>query len=258
MATNRLGFNPPKINISSKRRTGGQRNKLQDLMSRSQAGNQAMEQRPTGEGGVITKFRDPFSNVEVETPESVKFRKYSVDEVRQLGTSEAITRHKDFLTNLLDKDPNSFAKSFGKANVNIPLLTGRRKGNVLGVPTTLGDEDATNIQRTLEDITDRIIRLRSGAQINVQEEERLRSILPSFKDLTIPVGKTGESYPTIRKSLNDIDLELRDIRQRALQGGWYDADAWHESGPIIPGSTAMSSSTNMDAKTRFLKRKGLI
>ena len=252
-----LGFKPPKINISSKRRTGGQRNKLQDLMSRSQAGNQALGQRPTGEGGVITKFRDPFSNVEIETPESVKFRKYSVDELRQLGTSEAITRHKEFLTNLLDKDPVAFSKSFGKANVNVPMLTGRRKGNVLGIPTTLGDEDATYIQRILEDMTDRIIRLRSGAQINVQEEERLRSILPSFKDLFIQVGKTGESYPTIRKALNDIELELRDTKQRVLEGGWYDADAWHERGPIIPGSTAMKSDA-MDAKTKFLKRKGLI
>jgi len=246
---------PPKVKEIKLKAGGGGSSRSNPLMAlmalqaRGQAGQNPNE--------VVTGRTDPFTGEKTETPESVEFRRYTVDEIRNLGMSESFKAHSDYINNLIDNDPDTFSKAFAKATVNVPLLTtGQSKGNILGFPTTMGDEVAINLNRSLADMSDRLVRLRSGAQINHQEYDRLTSLLPSFKDLTVPIDETGTvKFPTIKKALQDFNTELGRVKQRALFGGYYKPEEWEEVeqtgsglgvGSIIPGQQAVGPQGGFD------------
>lgn len=214
-------------------------------------------------GEVPVGRTDPLTGVRTETPESVSRRKYTKEDVSALSASDAFTRSRDFIISAINKDPIKFRESFAKANINIPGLTQpQTRGNIKGYPTVAGDQLAINIQRELDNMSDLLLRLRSGAQINEQEFQRLRGLLPTYKDITVEVGENGETFPTIRRSLNQFENDLAIAKKRTIQGGYYDAQFWEDqpSSSPIPGMTSQINQlgTQDDPKTRFLKRKGII
>ena len=265
-------FNPPQSNI--RRRTGrqaqGQTQGINFIID--QAKSKGLRQE-LGPDSVVTGGTDALTGSKSITPESVQFRKYTVDEIRAMGTAEAFKANRDFLIDKIDKDPKKFQSSFAKATVNVPFLTkGHGKGNIMGLPTTMGDEDAINLNRALTDMSDRLLRLRSGAQINQQEYDRLTGLFPSFKDLTVPVDEeTGTiTFPTIRRSLDTLSGELQTMKQRAVQGGFYNPEDWgdieqtgmasgqpqqNSIGAIIPGQQAQNNDPLKQAIKQRLKAK---
>jgi len=217
------------------------------------------------QGSIVSELRDPTTGAMYQSPEGISKRKFTQDEIRTMGTSDAWEHHKSYILGEMVNDPKGFEKSFIKATIDIPVLTfGKfQKGNILGYPTTAGDELSINLQRAFDDMSDRLLRLRSGAQINEQEFQRLRGLLPTWRDITVKVGKGGVSYPTIRKSLDDFGTELYVAKQRAIQGGFYEPDFWGEGyqkeEPVtaspIPGMTSPQKqvSQNLDQVDPFEK-----
>lgn len=231
MVTRKLDIDLDVPDFGSKSRS----NALQMLMLR-----QAMQ----GHKAKETKDILPDTSVPVEaniegvkwqTPESVSLRKYTKEDVSALSASDAFTRSRNYLLSVMDKDPVKFRESFAKANVNIPGLTQpQTRGNIKGYPTVAGDETAINIQRELDNMSDLLLRLRSGAQINEAEFQRLRGLLPTYKDVTVEVGENGETFPTIRRSLTQFENDLAIAKQRVIQGGYYDAQSWGDQSNSSP------------------------
>lgn len=96
-----------------------------------------------------------------------------------------------------------------------PKFTGAIQGNPLlaTVAETTGVGTSTNeiqFRRVVSDLSDRLLRARSGAQINEQEFKRLQKILPEL----------GKSDKAFKARLADFKRELQDVigtKQKAIK-----------------------------------------
>lgn len=200
-----------------------------------------------GNDTTVTGGTDPVTGAKFQTPESISKRKYGKEDIQIMGASDTFTRSRDYIIEKMDEDPEKFSEAFKKANVAIPGLTwGKQaRGNLFGVPTTVGSELAINLQRELDNMSDLLLRLRSGAQINEQEFQRLRGLLPTYKDITVPLSEDGSTtFPTIRKSLNDFERDLSIAKKRAIEGGYFNEDLWVDN----KNEQASSSDNQVDNK----------
>ena len=250
-------FQPKRREIPQPKIGGGSSGISQLLAYQLGQEKSKQQQAQMPENSVITSATDPYSGLKRETPESVSKRKFGKEDIQVMGASDDFTKSRDYIIGEIDKDPSGFAEAFKKANVSIPGLTfGKQsRGNILGFPTTYGSEKAINIQRSLDNMSDLLLRLRSGAQINEQEFDRLRSLMPTYKDISVPLGEDGvTTYPTIRTSLNNFEDSLSKAKQRAIEGGFFNEEAWTNQKtptspvPNMPGyqASGQSRSTNKD------------
>lgn len=124
-------------------------------------------------------------------------RELSKDEINTLNNFDAVKGHTNYLKKYMVQDPNGFKQNFARANVPFGEI---------------GSKDAQLIKFSLDDTSDRLLRLRSGAAINAQEFGRLRSLLPTLVDIT------GGDFDVINKKLDTFDNEFTLARDRVLGG----------------------------------------
>lgn len=79
-------------------------------------------------------------------------------------------------------------------------------------PFQAGSKEAQNYKLILDDMSDRILRLRSGAQINEREYSRLRKLLPKF----------GRYHEIDIKQLDKFTEEFEAIQGRIESGATWD------------------------------------
>lgn len=145
----------------------------------------------------------------------------TLDESRAAGMSDAFDAHVKFLEDQMNNNPN-FSNKFKKATMHFGGDKHQR-GQVFGIPTTWGDKEAQLIGFAIQDMADRVLRLRSGAQINEQEFDRLMGLLPSFVNITDP---SDTNYEVIRTKLLSFKNEVNNIKNRLQMGGNYNPTVW--------------------------------
>ncbi len=165
-------------------------------------------------------------------------RKYTVDETRQMGMADAFNIHVRVLQDM-QKDPDNFRDAFSKATIRLP---GNDKiGEIFGISTTFGNKESQLVKFRLKDMADRLLRLRSGAQINEREFQRLTGLLPTFEDIS---DVEDVNFEVINTKLNTFLNEFENTRQRLLQGQSFDENGsllqynqafWGFSNPINAG-----------------------
>ena len=206
------------------------------------------------------KAKQPFDIAaeERKAKSNVANKNFTGEDIRAITLSDSFKKDSQFILDSL-KTPN-FSKSFAKATMNIPGLTNKRtKGNILGFPTTLGDQGAIDLNRVIGRMGTRITNLFSGAQINENEFNRYMDQIPSGRDLTVPIGEDGvTTYPTIRKSLTDLEMELTQKKDLAIKGGYYNPNSWEDSSDNSSPVPGMNQPNNLDPveaiKQRFRQR----
>lgn len=149
-------------------------------------------------------------------------RKYSSEEATSLSGADNISRHLSFIREKMNTDPN-FSKNFQKATFR---LGGGEKGQVMGVPTSMGDKESQKLSFHLGDLGSRLVYLLSGKQINEQEYQRLSRNLPSWSDLSDPNDKR---YEVLNEKLNSFEQDMNNIRGRLIKGGNYDSRYWEDA-----------------------------
>lgn len=209
-------------------------------------GQQQREQQATTAGQTFEGLKEQFppgsappgSSVNIGKTVSANIplnRKFTIDETRQLGMSDAFRVHIKDIGERMQTNPDQFRKSYGKATAR---LGSDKPGNIglpfVGdVPFTFGDKDAQMLKFRLTDMADRILRLRSGAQINEQEFQRLRGLLPVFEDITDP---SDTDFEVINTKLNTFLNEFEATRQRIINGQSYEDMGIDVNGQVIkPG-----------------------
>lgn len=141
----------------------------------------------------------------------------TLDEARATSNADAFQAHVQFLDNAMKTWPRQkFVQKFQKATTKIGSQT---PGSFLGMPTTVGDSEAQLLNFALKDMSDRLLRLRSGAQINEQELQRLSGLLPTFTDVTDP---NDTDYKVIRTKIFSFVNELNGIKDKLLRGQQFD------------------------------------
>lgn len=146
---------------------------------------------------------------------------FTLDESRAIGQGDAFQAHAQFLEDAMNKlPPETFKSKFKKATMHFP---GADRGQVFGIPTTYGDKESQLIKFALQDMSDRILRLRSGAQINPQEANRLMALLPTWEDLSDPNDK---QFEVVRTKLNQFNSDVNNIKNILQQGGNYKPEFW--------------------------------
>ena len=161
-------------------------------------------------------------------------REFNQDEMKTLNNFDAVKKHTGFLRNSMTSNPEGFKKSFIRAN--IPFAE-------------LGSDDALEIKFRINDTADRLLRLRSGAQINNQEFSRLRSLLPNLADIS-----TG-NFNMINRKLDLFDDEFSLARDRILGGSQFEEGRGISPIPGSPGFQDDRSSKLQRIKDRFKQRK---
>lgn len=164
-------------------------------------------------------------------------QKYTLDEARAVGMADAFDAHTKYLEDSMDNMPrDKFLNTFLKATAK---FGSKDIGKVGPIPTTAFDKDARVMNFAIKDMADRLLRLRSGAQINTQELERLMSLLPSFLDVSDPNDVNLEA---VRTKLYTFKNELSNIKNRIMSGRQfdennkpisYDKNAWEDVQPPV-------------------------
>lgn len=152
--------------------------------------NQFGGQAPPG-----TKLSDTGYSIPVN-------RELSKDEIQTLNNFDAVKNHITTLKQFMKDDP-SFKTDFARANIPFGEI---------------GNKNAQLMKFSLGDMSDRLLRLRSGAQINNQEYNRLRSLMPTI------VNITSGDYDVINKKLDTFNNEFDLARQRVLGGSQFETN----------------------------------
>lgn len=191
--------------------------------------------------------------------------KRSVEEAQSMSGADVINNHIDKIKQA-QGDPDKFRSAFQKATFK---GLGKNKGQVMGMPLTYGDKDAIDLKFSLDDMSNRLLYLFSGKQINEQEMQRLSGTLPSFTDISDPSDNTFQS---LNNKLDTYKLGLDGIKNRLIKGGNYDSKYWEgpmgsnppspSKSPIpgMPGNTSSQTpSQGTDIKTQYnqLRAQGM-
>jgi len=185
-------------------------------------------------------------------------RELTREEIQTLGMRDAFKYHVSYFKNQM-LDPN-FRKNYSKATARLPLpFIGSQKGNILGFPTTFGSKEAMLLNFSNMDMSDRLLRLRSGAQINEREYNRMSSLLPSFSDISDP---NDTNYEVVNTKLDLFMEEFEKARMRIIEGAEFDENgqrlvydpvAWGDGDssqpsvlPSVEGSFGREQSRNND------------
>lgn len=183
------------------------------------------------------------------TREGIKMpinREMTVEETKAMAGAEAINRHIDFIKGM-QADP-TFRDKFTKATFRVGGSS--EKGQVFGFPTSFGDSDAMKLSFAIQDMSNRLLYLRSGAQINEKEFTRLSRSLPSMTD----ISDNDPTYSTLNFKLDAFKKDLEAIRNRIMLGGNYDVNFWGgnaPSGDASSGSVASQGSSGSDVRAQY-------
>lgn len=144
----------------------------------------------------------PGTTISVDTPfgkvTTPLNRKFTQGELKDLTNAEALEGQIDTLVDIISKDTEK------------PLT---QKSQFKGLfPAQLGDEEAQRLSITQTDLADRLLRLRSGAQINQSEFKRFQKLLPKI---------TRKDKIDIEQ-LNRFKSEFSKIRGRIQSGAVFD------------------------------------
>lgn len=214
----------------------------QQIMASSDLAKQgaAIANAPEQVQGIMSRLpggAPPGSEI---TREGIKIpinREMTVEETKAMSGAEAVSRHIDYIRQA-QKDPD-FRSQFTKATFRIG--GGGNKGQVAGFPTSFGDSKAMMLNYAIEDLSNRLLYLRSGAQINEKEFERLSRTLPSWSDISDP---NDTNYAVLNYKLNAFEQDLMNIRNRIMLGGNYDVNYWEAPVPSAISATQAGSSTS--------------
>ena len=174
----------------------------------------------------------PGTNISIPGPGGTKItsplaRKFTGEEVKSLSTAEQLTTEIGDLKALIS-GPKAFKAQFAGS---LPF----------GLGTTVGQ----SFKLLKDSVGERLLRLRSGAQINEQEFKRFMKLLPAF---------TRKDVLDI-KQLERFEDEFNSIRGRILSGAKFDKDKGTFSVPEgqIPGAQGESISVTPEQKAQFNK-----
>jgi len=194
-------------------------------------------------------------NVGKETTAKIPInREFTIEEVRSLGMSDAFKAHVKSIQSQ-QANPEKFRETFGAATFRLP--GGEKIGQVGPFSTSFGNKDAQLMKFRLKDMSDRLLRLRSGAQINEQEFLRLTGLLPTFEDISDP---SDVNFDVVNTKLNTFLQEMDATRQRILSGQAFDDDGnavvynegyWGPSGNPI--NQAVSGGVNVPTKIEVMR-----
>lgn len=159
--------------------------------------------------------------------------KRSVEEAQSMSGADVINHHISKIKEM-QGDPDIFRSSFQKATFK---GLGKNKGQVMGMPLTYGDKNAIDLKFSMDDMSNRLLYLFSGKQINEQEFQRLSGALPSYIDISDP---TDNSFSSLNNKLDTYKLGLDGIKNRLMEGGNYDSKYWE--GPIAQTASASPTS----------------
>ena len=140
-------------------------------------------------------------------------RELSGDERSDLQVFDTVNKYVSEIESFMEKDPNKFQEAFSKANLPMSKFQ------------ILGDKDAINLKRSLDDWADLILRARSKSQTTEREFSRIRGFgVPTLRDITVTNDpSTGETFPTIRKMLRNVRDITENNRQRIIQGVGFES-----------------------------------
>ena len=156
------------------------------------------------------KEKRSLSIVSQKRTADIKERKLTKQEIGSLNDFDSITKTTSFIRDQIANNPDFLVDA---ARATAPFGMG-------GI-ASIGDVDARKILKKLTDASDRLLRLRSGAQINEQEFKRLRSLFPNFGDIltSMKVGNTE----LIMSNLEEFETEFANTRARILEGTSFEA-----------------------------------
>ena len=152
---------------------------------------------------------------EAQQQAKLRTRELSQDERSDLQVFDTVNKYATELESMMDTNPNRFQEAFAKANMPFDKLV------------SMGDQDAININRSLGDWADLVLRARSKSQTTEKEFGRIRSFgVPSLRDLTVTQDPTtGETFPTIRRMLKQVKEITNNNKQRIIQGIGYETNS---------------------------------
>lgn len=193
---------------------------------------QGQQSQASGIGDLIGRAKSsigsnaqPGTNLNIgpngATVTSPLVREFKPEETVLLGGADNIGRHLAYLRNSIDNDPK-FADRYKKATFR---LGGGEKGEVLGIPTSLGDPEAQKLKFHLSDMNNRLVYLLSGKQINQEEFNRLSRTAPSFTDLD---EINDPDHSLLKEKLNSFEADINNIKGRLIEGGDYNPKLWGE------------------------------
>ena len=162
--------------------------------------------------------------------------KRTVEEAQSMSGADVINTHINKIKEA-QGDPDLFRSAFQKATFK---GTGKDKGQVFGFPLTYGDKNAIDLKFSLDDMSNRLLYLFSGKQINEQEFQRLSGTLPSYTDISDP---TDNTFSSLNNKLDTYKMGLDGIKNRLIKGGLYDEKYWN--GPIENTGAMGSQSMNI-------------
>lgn len=196
-------------------------------------------QFPSGKPPIGSKYnvKGPAGDISVDLNP-----KFTVDEVRTMGMSDAINYGVGYILDQQKNNPN-FRNKYLKATAK---LGNEKIGNIGPISTTgpfseyflsgkfESDKEAGMIKDYLVDLSDRVLRLRSGAQINEQEMKRMLTLLPTWEDAM----DNDQSYERMNRKLAKFSSEMNSIKERIMTGRMltdtgeiakYNPDEWGET-----------------------------
>lgn len=162
--------------------------------------------------------------------------KRTVEEAQSMSGADVISSHIDKIK-MAQGDPDIFRSSFQKATFK---GLGKDKGQVFGMPLTYGDKNAIDLKFSMDDMSNRLLYLFSGKQINEQEFQRLSGTLPSYTDISDP---TDNTFSSLNNKLDTYKMGLDGIKNRLIKGGLYDEQYWN--GPMENNGAMGSQSKNI-------------
>jgi hypothetical protein len=166
-------------------------------------------------------FIPPGTVFKTDVATSPGNRETTVDESKALSGSDMIMRHINYIKSEMDTNPR-FGDIYNKATFRVGASG--NKGQVAGFPLWFGDKDAAKLNFAIQDLSNRLLYLRSGAQTNEGEFRRLSATLPSWSHIQGMGGDTS----VLKKMLDDYSFDAQNIKQRIIQGGNYEVmPAYH-------------------------------
>jgi hypothetical protein len=161
----------------------------------------------------------PGTNLSVQGPGGSKVtlplnRKFTGEEVKSLSTADQLTSEIGDLKSLIQSDKGVSAQFLGS------------------LPFGAGTEQGQSFSLLKNSIGERLLRLRSGAQINEKEYQRFRKLLPSiFRKDKLDL-----------KQLGRFEDEFNSIKGRILSGAKFDKD---KSEFIVPEGGSAGTQGNV-------------
>ena len=129
-------------------------------------------------------------------------REFTEGESKTLSQAGSVIKQAEELKSILQGEMESNKSGKKTGNVKFEAL----------FPFQVGSKEAQNYKLVLDDMSDRILRLRSGAQINEREYQRLRKLLPRF----------GRYHEVDIKQLDKFLEEFTAIEGRIEGGATWD------------------------------------